>query len=117
MSEPSSAENPFIGVWHIVSMSAWDESYFNEEVQAFIEFEPYGTGLFQFGYLRGEIDCKASEREGIPGVEFSWEGIDGVDGRSVTGRGWANVQHGELRGKFFIHLGEESEFAAKQAQG
>jgi len=27
----------FTGSWHIVSMSAWDEEYFNVEVQAFIE--------------------------------------------------------------------------------
>ncbi len=28
-------ESPFTGLWHIVSMSGWDEDYFNEEVQAF----------------------------------------------------------------------------------
>jgi hypothetical protein len=32
-------ESPFVGLWHIVSMDTWDEDYFNEEVQAFIEFE------------------------------------------------------------------------------
>ena len=29
-------KSPFTGLWHIVSMSGWDEDYFNEEVQAFI---------------------------------------------------------------------------------
>src|SRR5262249_32746364 len=32
-------KSPFEGLWYIVSMSGWDEDYFNEEVQAFIELE------------------------------------------------------------------------------
>ena len=28
----------FEGLWHLVSMSKWDEDYINDEVQAFIEF-------------------------------------------------------------------------------
>src|SRR5262245_35039857 len=47
------AKSPFEGLWHIVTMSGWDEDYFNEEVQAFIEFEANGTGQFQFGYVQG----------------------------------------------------------------
>jgi hypothetical protein len=35
---------PFVGLWHIVSMSGWDEGHFNEEVQALIELEANGTG-------------------------------------------------------------------------
>ena len=35
----SKPKSPFLGRWHIVSMSNWDEDYLNEEVQAFIEFE------------------------------------------------------------------------------
>ena len=37
----------FTGLWHIVSMETWDENYFNEEVQAFIELEENGTGPSQ----------------------------------------------------------------------
>ena len=40
-------ESPFTGLWHIVSMTTWDEDYFNEEVQAFIEFE--ADRLFHLG--------------------------------------------------------------------
>ena len=36
--------SPFLGRWHIVSMSNWDEDYVNEEVRAFIEFEPTQRG-------------------------------------------------------------------------
>ena len=49
-------KSPFTGLWHIVSMEAWDEDYLNEEVQAFIEFEAIRTGHFQFGYVRGYMD-------------------------------------------------------------
>jgi hypothetical protein len=31
-------KSPFLGRWHIASMTGWDEDYINEEVQAFIEF-------------------------------------------------------------------------------
>src|SRR3954452_17963358 len=44
-------ESPFLGRWHIVSMSAWGEEYVNEEVQAFLEFDAKGLGEFQFGYV------------------------------------------------------------------
>jgi hypothetical protein len=47
--EKPKAESPFLGRWHIVSMSTWDEDYFNEEVQAFIEFKEDTLGDFQFG--------------------------------------------------------------------
>jgi hypothetical protein len=30
--------SPFLGRWQMVSMSAWDEDYLNEEVQAFREY-------------------------------------------------------------------------------
>ena len=48
--------SPLLGRWHITSMSNWDEDYVNEEVQAFIEFEPSQRGDFHFGYVRGDID-------------------------------------------------------------
>ena len=32
-------KSPLVGLWHIVSIESWDEDYFNEEVQAFIEVE------------------------------------------------------------------------------
>jgi hypothetical protein len=107
--------NPFAGSWHIVSMSAWDEDYLNEEVQAFIEFEKQGGGSFQFGYVQGQIDYRTTKREGKPAVEFSWEGGDGADGTPLTGRGWAILEGDELHGEFCIHEGEDSEFVAKKA--
>ena len=59
-------DSPFTGLWHIVSMETWDEDYFNEEVQAFIEFEDNGTGNFQFGYVQGYMDWRLGARDGQP---------------------------------------------------
>src|SRR3954454_6725416 len=75
----SKPKSPFTGRWRIVSMSAWEDEYLDEEVQAFFEFEETGRGSFQFGYIQGLMDCRTTGREGKPAVEFSWEGGDGAD--------------------------------------
>lgn len=110
-------KSPFLGRWHIVSMSTWDEDYLNEEVQAFIEFGENEKGSFQFGYVQGETDYRERLRDGQPAVEWSWEGGDGVDGTPLTGRGWARLGDEGLEGMIFIHLGDESEFVAERAEG
>ncbi len=109
-------ESPFTGLWHIVSMTEWDEDYFNEEVQAFIEFEANGTGHFQFGYVQGYMDCRPGTRDGQPCVEWTWEGTDGADMTDMTGRGWAKLEDGNLHGMIVIHLGDESGFVAQRAK-
>ena len=62
------------GRWHIVTMTAWDVEETVEELQPFIEFERSDAGQFQFGCVYGEMDCRCTERDGKPAVEFSWEG-------------------------------------------
>ncbi len=106
----------FDGLWHIVSLSGWDEGYFNEEAQAFIEFEADGTGHFQFGYVQGHT-WRPGTRDGQPAVEWTWGGADGADTTEMTGRGWAKLEGGGLHGRIVIHLGDESEFVAKRAKG
>ena len=49
----SKAKPVFTGLWHIVSMETWDEDYFNEEVQAFIEFEANGPTISSSATFRG----------------------------------------------------------------
>lgn len=107
-------KSPFIGRWHIISMTTWNEEYFNEEVQAFIEFDAKDMGEFQFGYVQGQMDCRTTKRDGEPAVEWTWEGSDGADGTPLTGSGWGVLQEDELHGMIFIHLGDESEFVAKR---
>jgi hypothetical protein len=97
-------------------MSTWDEEYFNEEVQAYIEFDASGGGDFQFGYVQGQIDCRLTTRGEEPAIEWSWDGDDGADGTPLTGRGWTVLQGDELHGMIFIHQGDDSDFVAKPAK-
>lgn len=107
-------KSPFIGRWRIVSMSAWEDEYLDEEVEAYMEFDAHGGGDFQFGYVQGQIDYRTRTRDGKPAVEFSWEGGDGADGTALTGRAWAVLEGDELHGEFCIHEGDDSEFVAKR---
>lgn len=116
MAKKSPAPNPFLGLWNINSMSAWDEEYLHEQVRAFIEFEPKGVGSFQFGYVQGQIDCRTTTRDGNPAVEFTWDGADGADGTPETGRGWAVLDGEELKGMIFFHFGDESDFVARRSK-
>lgn len=107
-------KSPFTGRWRITSMSMWDQDYLDEEVEAFIEFEDKGLGSFQFGYVSGQIDYRVTQRDGKQSVEFTWDGGDDADGTPLAGRGWAIFDGDELKGEFFIHLGDDSEFEAKR---
>jgi hypothetical protein len=108
-------KSPLIGRWVIVSMSQRDEEYLNEEVRAFIEFEPGQRGEFHFGYVRGGIDYRDVLRDGKPAVEFSWDGNDEMD--PAQGRGWAVLDGERLKGMIFFHQGDESEFEAERDVG
>jgi hypothetical protein len=110
----SKPKSPFLGRWHIISMSGWDEDYFNEEVQAYVEFEEKGS--FQFGYVQGIMDYREGLRDGEPCVEWSWKGTDGADGTPMSGRGWAKMGEEGLDGMIFIHQGDKSEFEAERAE-
>jgi hypothetical protein len=58
MAKKPKPPSPITGRWRIVSMSAWEDDYLDEEVEAFIEFEEKCGGSFQFGYVRGLIDWR-----------------------------------------------------------
>jgi hypothetical protein len=58
MAKKVKPKSPFTGRWRIVSMSAWDEDYIDEEEEGFIEFNEKGGGEFHFGYGHGHMDCK-----------------------------------------------------------
>jgi hypothetical protein len=107
------AGSPFIGRWHIVSMTEWDEDFINAEVQGFIEFDDKDSGSFQFGYVSGDMDCRLTTRDGEPAVEWTWDGNDEMD--AAQGRGWAVLKGDELHGMIFFHSGgDDSGFVAKK---
>lgn len=116
MAKKVKARDPYKGRWRIVSMSAWEDEYLDEEVEAHIEFDGKGGGFFQFGYVQGFMDCRLSDRGGKPAVEFCWEGGDLADGTPMTGRGWAILADGGLSGMLFIHGGDDSEFLAERSK-
>jgi hypothetical protein len=105
---------PFIGRWRIVSMSAWDDDFLDEEVEAFIEFDNKGSGEFQFGNVYGHMDCRLTTRDNEPAVEWTWDGNDEME--EAQGRGSAVLKGEELHGMIFFHDGDDSEFVAKKAK-
>lgn len=101
-----------LGRWRIIGMSGWDRDAIDLVEPGFIEFARDGTGRLGFIAVEGWLDCRTVERGGLPGVEFSWEGVD--EGDQVSGRGWAVlVDDDTIEGHLFFHLGDDSTFRAK----
>lgn len=109
------APNPFTGRWRIVSMSAWEQGFIDEEEEGYIEFEKDDQGEFHFGYVHGQMDCRLTTKDGKSAVEWTWDGNDEMN--QAHGRGWAVVKGNELHGMFFFHGGDDSEFVAKKKGG
>ena len=57
------------------------------------------------------MDYRPGERDGLPAIEFSFDGTD--EGDRISGRGWA-VLADTLRGRLFFHDGDESAFRAER---
>lgn len=103
---------PFRGSWQIVHMDEWDEEYLDLVEPAYITIDKHGQGEFLFGTVKGWLDCRFATRDGLPFVEFSWEGLSEND--PVCGRGWASRRpDGTLHGHLFIHLSDDSAFLAQ----
>ncbi len=115
MAKKSKSQSPFAGRWRIVSMSAWEQDYIDEEDEGFFEFDEKGGGEFHFGYVQGQMDCRLTTRDGEPTVEWTWDGNDEMD--PAQGRGWAVVKGDELHGMIFFHGGDDSEFVAQKKGG
>lgn len=99
-------KNPFIGTWRIVWMEVWGQDYVDMEVPGYFTFGEKDLGDFQFGLVQGEMDWRLQDAR----LEFTWDGWD--EGDQMSGRGWVEIDKGELRGRIFIHLGDDSEFRA-----
>ena len=109
MSESTSV----IGRWRITEMDNWDQEAVNLVQPGFIEFDDDGLGDLGFIVVTGALDCRDADRDGRPGVEFSWQGSD--EGDEVSGRGWAALNpDGTLEGHIYFHLGDDSAFRAER---
>ncbi len=92
-------------------MDTWD---LEPSEPAFVELADDGTGRFGFAAVTGWMDCRWSERDGRPFVEFSWDGND--EEAQASGRGWAVLgEDGTLSGHLFFHMGDDSRFRAVRA--
>lgn len=112
MSESTS----IVGRWRITEMDNWDQEAVDLVQPGFIEFDDDGLGGLGFIVVTGELDWRDADRDGRPGVEFSWQGSD--EGDDVTGRGWAALNpDGTLEGRVYFHLGDDSAFRAERFSG
>ncbi len=104
----------FSGTWYIKEMEVWGSGDLDLLGPANITFDDDGYGSVQFIAVVGFTDCHFSEQNGLPLVEFSWQGNDDAD--DASGRGWGVIEgDGKLRGRIFIHYGDDSSFTAKRA--
>jgi hypothetical protein len=101
-----------VGRWRIEEMEVWDKDAIDLMGPGYIEFAKHG-GSMQFVAIEGGLDCRYSEIEGRPSVEFSWVGGDDRD--DACGRGWARLESdGSLVGRIFKHCGDDSSFTARR---
>lgn len=110
MAKTSEVAGVFRGTWRIAAMDEWDREALDLVQPAFIRFDG-AEGEFGMVAVQGWLECRYGERDGLPAVEFSWQGLDEGDER--FGRGWAVLERrGAIRGHLFFHGGDDSGFVA-----
>ncbi len=105
--------NEFVAKWRIIEMEVWDQDHVDMEVPGFIRIGSDGTGQFKFGLVSGDIDGRVEQCGNTPRFEFSWSGQEEND--LVCGRGWAVIENGELSGRIYLHLADDSAFRATKS--
>ena len=101
------------GRWRITETEMWDREVLDLIVPAHLTFGHDGLGEMQLIASGVAIDHRVVERDDATIVEFSWSGFDEMD--PTSGRGWARIEGDTMRGRLFIHAGDESDFVAKHA--
>ncbi len=105
----------FLGRWRITEMEIWDREALDLVEPASLSIEPDGTGSLNFIAVDASVDYRSRQVDGAPLLEFSWQGW--TEGDQVCGRGWAVLEQSELRGRLFIHYGDDSAFVASHYDG
>jgi hypothetical protein len=108
-------EKDFIGEWRISEMEMWDHDALDLVAPATLSLGKDHDGKMSFNAIEVWIDYRVARRDGFPAVEFSFQGHD--EGDEVSGRAWAILDGGQLRGRLFFHMGDESSFVATRAPG
>ena len=110
---PKANECSILGAWRIEETAVWGLEALDLLGPARITFGRESLGTIRLIAIEGSIDFRVGERNGAPFVEFSWSGSDDAD--PACGRGFAVLRGERLRGKLFIHRGDESTFVAKRS--
>ena len=117
MAKKPPAPSALTGSWHIVSLTSEENGGFNDEDQAFIEFDEQGSGSFQLGSIRGSTDrYRTKPWEGKRVAQFSWDGEDEADGTPLDGIGWVIIDGENLTGTINIDGGDDLEFVAERRE-
>jgi hypothetical protein len=103
------------GRWRIVETELWDREALDLVVPAYISFDRKGLGEMQLIAIGASIDYRVEQRDDATMLEFSWSGFDEMD--ATSGRAWAQIDGDTMRGKLFIHQGDESTFVARRERG
>lgn len=106
--------NTFIGDWRIIETELWNREDLDLVDPAMLSLQPKGVGQIAFIAIEAQVDYRVIMRDGLPGIEFSFQGFD--EGDAVMGRGWAVLQQGQLQGRLFFHQGDDSSFVAQRNQ-
>jgi hypothetical protein len=102
----------FLGNWRIVETELWDLEDLDLVTPATLSLNPNHQGRIAFIAVEGQVDYRVVVRDGLPAIEFSFEGFD--EGDEVMGRGWAVLEGERLRGRLFFHQGDDSSFVAER---
>jgi hypothetical protein len=105
--------NPFIGKWRIVETELWEADDLDLVSTATLTLGRNHQGYIGFIVVQADVDYRVGVRDGLPAIEFSFEGFD--EGDEITGRGWAVLDDKRrLRGRLFFHQGDDSSFVAER---
>ena len=107
------AEMVVLGTRRITGMDVWYVDNLDMEVPAHITIRDKLTDEFQFGLMLGDLDARLCATDSVARLEFSWSAFD--ENAPMSDRGWMEVAGDRAQGHIFIHLGDDSAFAAVRA--
>jgi len=106
-------QSTILGAWRITDTELWDRDALDLVEEAFVRFGAEQLGELAMIALRADLDYRLGTNDGKPSVEFSFEGDD--DGDPCSGRGSATLGDDDvLRGRLYIHRGDDSAFEARR---
>lgn len=101
-----------VGRWRIVEAEAWGRDALDLVGPAYIRFDRDGLGEMELIAIAASVDYRVARGLDGPVVDFSWSGFD--EGDPTSGRASATVDGDTMRGRLFVHQGDECAFVASR---